>query len=97
MFKNTPRLVAVLTTTTLLATQTVVAFSQRLKLASLTTADSTTFSLASNTAVVSPEEVVAQFIAAEAKVREALNQHTFKRDVVLQTIGPIKAPRFTPM
>jgi len=27
-------------------------------------------------------------VAAETKVREALNQHTFKRDVVLQTIGP---------
>src|SRR5207249_12288337 len=27
-------------------------------------------------------------VAAEAKVREALNQHTFRRDVVLQTIGP---------
>ncbi len=27
-------------------------------------------------------------MAAETKVREALNQHTFKRDVSLQTIGP---------
>jgi hypothetical protein len=35
-----------------------------------------------------PATVVANFIAAERKVREALNQHTFKRDVVLQTIGP---------
>jgi hypothetical protein len=32
--------------------------------------------------------ILAGFVAAEAKVREALNQHTFKRDVVLQTIGP---------
>jgi hypothetical protein len=32
--------------------------------------------------------ILTGFVAAEAKVREALNQHTFKRDVVLQTIGP---------
>jgi hypothetical protein len=32
--------------------------------------------------------ILASFVAAENKVREALNQHTFKRDVVLQTIGP---------
>lgn len=34
------------------------------------------------------ETVLTRFVAAETKVREALNQHTFKRDVVLQTIGP---------
>ena len=33
-------------------------------------------------------EILARFVAAETKVREALNQHTFRRDVVLQTIGP---------
>ena len=32
--------------------------------------------------------ILANFVAAENKIREALNQHTFKRDVVLQTIGP---------
>ncbi|HLO00784.1 MAG TPA: hypothetical protein VK208_20160 [Pyrinomonadaceae bacterium] len=32
--------------------------------------------------------ILARFVTAETKVREALNQHTFKRDVVLQTIGP---------
>ncbi len=32
--------------------------------------------------------VLTAFMAAETKVREALNQHTFKRDVTLQTIGP---------
>lgn len=32
--------------------------------------------------------ILAGFVAAETRVREALNQHTFKRDVVLQTIGP---------
>jgi hypothetical protein len=34
------------------------------------------------------QAALARFVAAETKVREALNQHTFKRDVVLQTIGP---------
>jgi hypothetical protein len=35
----------------------------------------------------SEETVLERFVAAETRVREALNQHTFKRDVVLQTIG----------
>jgi len=33
-------------------------------------------------------DIIQRFIEAESKEREALNQHTFKRDVVLQTIGP---------
>jgi hypothetical protein len=36
----------------------------------------------------SPERVIADLVTVETKVREALNHHTFKRDVVLQTIGP---------
>lgn len=35
-----------------------------------------------------PESIIASFVRAESRVREALNQHTFKREVVLQTIGP---------
>ena len=35
-----------------------------------------------------PANIVEAFLKSETKVREALNQHTFKRDVVLQTIGP---------
>src|SRR6266568_5743518 len=35
-----------------------------------------------------PAAIVTRFVAAETEVRDALNQHTFKRDVVLQTIGP---------
>src|SRR5207253_1916717 len=35
-----------------------------------------------------PASILASVVAAESRVREALNQHTFKRDVVLQTIGP---------
>lgn len=34
------------------------------------------------------EQLLSRFLTAEQKVREALNSHTFKRDVVLQTIGP---------
>ncbi len=37
--------------------------------------------------VYTPEQIVAKFVETETRVREALNQHTFKRDVVLQTIG----------
>lgn len=42
-----------------------------------------------STSVAASEQLILdRFVAAENKVREALNQHTFKRDVVLQTIGP---------
>ena len=34
-----------------------------------------------------PASILAAFLKTETQVREALNQHTFKRDVVLQTIG----------
>ena len=37
---------------------------------------------------LSPKEIIAAFLKSEGMTREALNQHTFKRDVVLQTIGP---------
>jgi hypothetical protein len=36
----------------------------------------------------SPESIVSNFILAEKKFRERLIQFSFKRDVVLQTIGP---------
>ena len=32
--------------------------------------------------------VIDQFVKAEKLVRDSMNQHTFKRDVLLQTIGP---------
>jgi hypothetical protein len=35
-----------------------------------------------------PEQLLSHFLIAEQRVREALNSHTFKRDVLLQTIGP---------
>ena len=35
-----------------------------------------------------PENILASFVQTESQVRAALNQHTFKREVVLQTIGP---------
>ena len=34
-----------------------------------------------------PHTIVESFIQTETRLREALTQHTFKRDVVLQTIG----------
>jgi hypothetical protein len=35
-----------------------------------------------------PASIIAAFVKTETEVRDALNQHTFKREVVLQTIGP---------
>ncbi|HKU73712.1 MAG TPA: hypothetical protein VJR02_07320 [Pyrinomonadaceae bacterium] len=35
-----------------------------------------------------PSNIVESFLKTETRVRKSLNQHTFKRDVVLQTIGP---------
>ena len=35
-----------------------------------------------------PESILASFARIESQVRAALNQYTFKREVVLQTIGP---------
>jgi hypothetical protein len=37
---------------------------------------------------LSSNQVLEQFIKAETLVRDSLNHHTFKRDVLLQTIGP---------
>jgi hypothetical protein len=66
-----------------------LAFAQTTSLASLkgTAVD---FKPASVSGTISDDEatmVLNGFLAAEAKVREALNQHAFKRNVVLQTIG----------
>lgn len=68
------------------------AFAQRNSVASLVNPDGNSRSVN----VTKPEAkdsndaaaILASFTAAENRVREALNQHTFKRDVVLQTIGP---------
>jgi hypothetical protein len=35
-----------------------------------------------------PSTIVASFIKTETQLRQSLNQHTFKREVVLQTVGP---------
>lgn len=35
-----------------------------------------------------PESIVASFVKTESRVRDDLKQHTFKREIVLQTIGP---------
>jgi hypothetical protein len=36
----------------------------------------------------SAQDIIAAFVKKESQLRDALNQHTFKRDVILQTIGP---------
>ena len=64
--------------------------AQTKNLASLkgSAADSRLSSFSANVSEDESARVLAGFLAAEAQVREALNQHAFKRDVVLQTIGP---------
>src|ERR1041384_6065278 len=42
----------------------------------------------SQTGPRTPADIVAAFVRTERQVRNDLNQHTVKRDVVLQTIGP---------
>ena len=39
-------------------------------------------------APLTADELLAKFVRNEARVRQALNHHTFKRDVLLETIGP---------
>jgi hypothetical protein len=69
-----------------------LAFSQGSSVASLTTPDDilrTDSSATSEPAGAGePAAILARFVTAESKVREALKQHMFKRDAVLQTIGP---------
>jgi hypothetical protein len=72
----------------LLIGSTNLAFSQGKSVALLTAAETKRAATASTTTEPDPTDVINNFIAAEAKLRDALNQHTFKRDVVLQTIGP---------
>jgi hypothetical protein len=89
MFQNLNRAAAIALACALLATVTFPAFSQHTPVASLSAGASV--SEGPNTANGNPpvaELVLNKFVASEAEVREALNQHTFKRDVVLQTIGP---------
>ena len=67
------------------------AFSQESSVASLGTSEDGSRAAIHRSEPSSPREpasVLARFVAAETKVREALNRHMFKRDVVLQTIGP---------
>lgn len=68
------------------------AFSQQASPASLETGEDghRSLSVAKSEAkeAADASSILASFVVAEKKVRDALNQHTFKRDVVLQTIGP---------
>jgi hypothetical protein len=89
MLQSLNKAAAIALACALLATVSLPVFSQRTPVASLSAGASA--SDWPNTAKGSPPEaelVLNKFVASEAEVREALNQHTFKRDVVLQTIGP---------
>jgi hypothetical protein len=89
MFQNLNRAAAIALACALLTTVTFPAFSQHTSVAALSAG--TSASEGPNTVNRTPPEaelVLNRFVASEAEVREALNQHTFKRDVVLQTIGP---------
>ena len=71
---------------------TPLAMAQQDSIASLRSGNiSPNVLMASDTAspplMVTPAAILAAFLKTETQVREALNQHTFKRDVVLQTIG----------
>ena len=92
MFQSVTKRVKSLSFVFLLIASFNQAFSQQSSVASLAKPDG---SLRSEHAAKpeprgssEPSSILASFVAAETKVRDALNQHTFKRDVVLQTIGP---------
>ncbi|HEY2974454.1 MAG TPA: hypothetical protein VGJ48_18190 [Pyrinomonadaceae bacterium] len=88
MLKSLTRFAAILTVAVSLATQITAVFSQQTAVNSLSTLLELRGERPPKTGSTLPETVVAQFMVAESRVRDALNQHTFKRDVVLQTIGP---------
>jgi hypothetical protein len=67
---------------------TSLALAQGVPLASLVNRSKAPSSGGLGTGAPDSENIVASFVAAETKVRDALNQHMFKRDAVLQTIGP---------
>ncbi len=64
--------------------QTVISYSSSVSSSSITN------SVSNEPPVLplTPAFIIARFTAAERNLRDELNQHTFRRDVVLQTIGP---------
>ncbi len=72
----------------LLLTSVILAFAQEGSVAT-TSGSSARLRAGNRWAEVTNESarILERFLEAETKGREALNQHTFKRDVVLQTIG----------
>jgi hypothetical protein len=63
--------------------------AQRSNVAALITADETSRPAIDNEPPpLSARTILAAAVEKESRVREALNQHTFKRDVTLETIGP---------
>ena len=86
-FPIVPKTLAVVS---LLVASVTLAIAQTSNVASIkgATAESRTMSFSGSVSIEESTRIIAGFLAAEARVREALNQHAFKRDVVLQTIGP---------
>src|SRR6266576_132388 len=68
------------------------AFSQQTSVASIKSAGANlrldTATKPESVGTTESNKILAAFVAAESRAREALNQHTFKRDVALQTVGP---------
>ncbi len=84
LFTTTTRLFCIL----FLAGVLTTAYSQEDSLFHKSAGDALSFDVqAPRPFSLAPSTIIAQFLQSEAQVREALNQHTFKRDVVLQTIG----------
>jgi len=90
MLRFSVRLTVQVVVTALVAGCFSATFAQQGSIASVREGDSAGQPrvVAALTPAVEGQAVLDRFVAAESKVREALNQHTFKRDVVLQTVGP---------
>jgi hypothetical protein len=90
MLRSLFRITRIVVVGAVIAGSFVSVFSQQSSIASVREADSTAAPRVTSAPepVNSGQAVLDRFVAAEGKVREALNQHTFKRDVVLQTVGP---------
>jgi hypothetical protein len=89
------RLIQILSGLFLLLSTIQVAMAQRSSVGALANSDATQSirtsidtGLDTEPPPLSSETILAALIGTESRIREALNQHTFKRDVTLETIGP---------
>jgi hypothetical protein len=90
MLRSLFKITKMVGTGALIAGSVISAFAQQSSIASIREGELSVppRAIAGSEPPVSGQAVLRLFVAAESKVREALNQHTFKRDVVLQTVGP---------